>query len=62
MWITADVNIPQQLLDAAAKDEVVFFVGAGASFNPPANLPSYNQLAAMLADEADESRPCDDSS
>ena len=53
MWITADVNIPQQLLDAAAKDEVVFFVGAGASFNPPANLPSYNQLAAMLADEAD---------
>lgn len=60
MWITADVNIPQQLLDAAAKDEVVFFVGAGASFNPPANLPSYNQLAAMLADEADESRPCDD--
>ena len=60
MWITADVNIPQQLLDASAKDEVVFFVGAGASFNPPSILPSYKQLATMLADEADESRPCDD--
>lgn len=57
MWITADVNIPQQLLDAAAKDEVVFFVGAGASFNPPANLPSYNQLATKLAEEADEPLP-----
>ena len=60
MWITADVNIPQQLLNAAARDEVVFFVGAGASFNPPSNLPSYKQLATMLADEADESLPCDD--
>lgn len=57
MWITADVNIPQQLLDAAAKDEVVFFVGAGASFNPPSNLPSYEQLATKLAAEADEPLP-----
>lgn len=57
MWITADVNIPQQLLDAAAKDEVVFFVGAGASFNPPSNLPSYEQLATKLAEEADEPLP-----
>ena len=60
MWITADVNIPQQLLNAAARGEVVFFVGAGASFNPPSNLPSYKQLATMLADEADEPRPRDD--
>lgn len=57
MWITADVNIPQQLLDAAAKDEVVFFVGAGVSFNPPSNLPSYEQLATKLAEEADEPLP-----
>lgn len=52
-----DVNIPQQLLDAAAKDEVVFFVGAGVSFNPPSNLPSYEQLATKLAEEADEPLP-----
>lgn len=49
MWVTKDVNIPRPLLDAAEEDKVVFFVGAGASFNPPSNLPSYEQLATRLA-------------
>lgn len=57
MWITADVDIPRQLLNAAKEDKVVFFVGAGASFNPPSNLPSYEQLATKLAAEADEPLP-----
>lgn len=58
MWVTADVDIPLQLLDAAAEDKVVFFVGAGASFNPPSNLPSYARLAENLAREADKPLPC----
>ena len=53
MWITADVNIPQQLLDAAAKDEVVFFVGAGASFNTPSRLAYYEQIGTKFDAEGD---------
>lgn len=59
MWVTKDVNIPRPLLDAAEEDKVVFFVGAGASFNPPSNLPSYEQLATRLAREADKPLPRD---
>ncbi|PJM79904.1 SIR2 family protein [Bifidobacterium scaligerum] len=52
MWITCDVNVPESLLDAFQEDRVVFFVGAGASYNPPANLPLYKELVEQLAYEA----------
>lgn len=60
MWITKDVNLPQELLEAAENDELVLFVGAGASVNSPSNLPLYKKLAERLADEADKARPKDD--
>lgn len=60
MWITKDVNLPQELLEAAENDELVLFVGAGASINPPSNLPLYKNLTERLADEADRPGPGDD--
>lgn len=51
MWITETVELPDELIDAARKDELVLFVGAGASIDPPASLPSYKELVTELARE-----------
>ena len=49
MWITSDVNLPAELLDAHAAGKMVLFVGAGASMGDPSNLPSFKDLARQLA-------------
>lgn len=51
-WITADVRVPQELLDAHAEGRVVFFVGAGASLPAPSGLPLFKDLAIALGREA----------
>lgn len=52
MWITGDVELPDEILDAHKRGELVFFVGAGASIETPSNLPSFNKLAEELARRA----------
>lgn len=52
MWITGDVDLPAQLLDAHSTRTLVFFVGAGASMDRPSGLPSFKQLARDLAEAA----------
>jgi hypothetical protein len=62
-WIR-DVNVPLELLQAARATRLVLFVGAGASMDPPANLPGFNALvtdvgtrAGRPPTEADLERP-----
>jgi len=50
VWI-AGVDVPQELLTAHRRAELVLFVGAGASMAPPSSLPSFGQLAEALAKE-----------
>lgn len=40
VWL-ADVDVPPALVQAHRDDNLVFFVGAGASIAPPSNLPSF---------------------
>ncbi|MGN7975968.1 SIR2 family protein [Microbacterium sp. 22195] len=49
MRITDDVDLPEALINAAAAGDLVLFIGAGASMNPPSGLPSFTELAAQLA-------------
>ncbi|MFC0582464.1 SIR2 family protein [Micrococcoides hystricis] len=50
MLITENVTLPEQLVTAAAAGELVLFVGAGASMNHPANLPTFVKLAKDTAE------------
>lgn len=59
MWVTENVEFPDELVDAARDDKLVLFVGAGASIDAPANLPTYNKLVHQLADEQGVNRPAD---
>jgi hypothetical protein len=49
MWITGDVELPDEILDAHERGELVFFIGAGASLGRPSNLPLFDSLAKKLA-------------
>src|SRR5690625_2036719 len=49
MWFTGDVELPDEILDAHERGELVFFVGAGASVGKPSNLPHFESLAKKLA-------------
>lgn len=49
VWITGDVAIPQELLDAHEATKLVIFVGAGASVASPSDLPLFDRLARDLA-------------
>jgi hypothetical protein len=52
MWITGDVELPDEILDAHERGELVFFVGAGVSRGKPSNLPLFDGLAKKLAQMA----------
>lgn len=49
MWITGDVELPEEVLAAQADGSLVFFVGAGASVDHPSDLPLFGVLAEKLA-------------
>lgn len=51
MWVTENVEFPDELVNAALNDELVLFVGSGVSLDAPANLPSYQTLVEKLASE-----------
>jgi hypothetical protein len=46
------VDIPEELVRAARSGSLVVFVGAGASRDAPASLPSFAGLTSQIADEA----------
>ena len=49
MWINSETNLPDPLLSAQREGGLVVFAGAGVSMGPPANLPSFKDLALRLA-------------
>jgi hypothetical protein len=49
VWITGDVELPEEVLSAQAEGRLVFFVGAGASVDHPSDLPLFGVLAQKLA-------------
>lgn len=51
MWISS-VDLPDELVSAARSGELVIFVGAGASMDAPASLPSFVGLTRDIADDA----------
>lgn len=54
MRLTNDVDIPNDLLAAARDGRLVLFVGAGVSINQPSNLPLYDGLARIIAQNLGE--------
>lgn len=63
MWFR-DVDVPEELIDAHRRGDLVLFVGAGASVNPPSSLPTFLSLTEAIADQsgrtltaADRERP-----
>jgi hypothetical protein len=48
-----DVEIPDDLVEAQQKGELVLFVGAGASVGAPSNLPSFWRLAETIRGESE---------
>lgn len=49
MRFTPNVDVPDELVTAAAAGTLVLFVGAGVSMNAPSNLPLFDGLADELA-------------
>ncbi|MCU6479001.1 SIR2 family protein [Arthrobacter sp. A2-55] len=54
MWITPDVNLPNELVEAHREGNLVLFVGAGASVDPPSELPLFVALARRIARESSQ--------
>jgi NAD-dependent SIR2 family protein deacetylase len=50
MRLTKSFSIPDELERARANGELVIFAGAGVSISPPANLPSFLELAKQIAE------------
>ena len=50
MWI-GNVELPEELVEAAEAGELVLFVGAGASLAPPANLLTFSALVEEIGKE-----------
>lgn len=42
-------DLPEPLVEAHANGRLALFIGAGASTDPPANLPIFNELARKIA-------------
>jgi len=49
MWITEEVNLPVELVQAQEANRLVIFAGAGISLNQPSNLPLFDELAEKIS-------------
>ena len=49
MWITSEVEIPDELIDHLEKGKLVLFVGAGVSMKGKSNLPNFDDLVDEIA-------------
>src|SRR5580698_3743633 len=43
-----DVDLPQAVVDAQKRGDLVLFAGAGVSIDPPSNYPNFLDLATEL--------------
>lgn len=43
-----DIDLPQAVIDAHRRSELVVFAGAGVSMDAPSNYPNFRDLAAEL--------------
>jgi hypothetical protein len=50
VFITGDVDLPTEVLQGHADGNLVLFVGAGVSLDPPSNLMSFRSLARQVAE------------
>ncbi|WP_312522691.1 DUF4020 domain-containing protein [Anaerospora sp.] len=50
MFVTKDVNIPNEIFEALENGKLVIFAGAGVSVDPPSNLPSFTDLAKQIGE------------
>ncbi len=46
------IDLPEPLLDAQLRGDLVVFAGAGVSVAPPSNYPQLKELAAKIGQEA----------
>lgn len=49
--IINDIEIPKDLLNAIENNNLVVFVGAGASMGAPTNMPDFGKLVALIESE-----------
>ncbi|PGT19558.1 DUF4020 domain-containing protein [Bacillus cereus] len=49
MWITSEVEIPDELIDHLEQGKLVLFVGAGVSMQGKSNLPNFDDLVDEIA-------------
>lgn len=47
-----EIDIPRAVLDAHRRGDLVIFVGAGASCDPPSSLPLFDELTTRIATNA----------
>ncbi|MGG2015000.1 DUF4020 domain-containing protein [Bacillus sp. S10(2024)] len=64
MWITSEVEIPDELFDKLEQGKLVLFVGAGVSMKGNSNLPNFDDLvddiaSALYVDKREENEPHD---
>ncbi|PEB56194.1 hypothetical protein CON65_17400 [Bacillus pseudomycoides] len=50
MWITSEVEIPEELFDNLEQGKLVLFVGAGVSMKGKSNLPNFDDLVDEIAE------------
>ncbi|MDM5155294.1 DUF4020 domain-containing protein [Bacillus sp. DX1.1] len=50
MWITSEVEIPDELFDNLEQGKLVLFVGAGVSMKGKSNLPNFDDLVDEIAE------------
>jgi hypothetical protein len=49
MFVTHDVDIPDEVMEALENSTLVIFAGAGVSMDPPSNFPNFDQLAKEIS-------------
>ncbi|WP_196606688.1 SIR2 family protein [Pectinatus frisingensis] len=49
MFVTHDVDIPDEVMEALENSTLVIFAGAGVSMDPPSNFPNFDQLAEEIS-------------
>lgn len=59
MWI-GEIDVPSGLISAHREGRLVLFVGAGASIEAPSDLPTFVQLAEVIAGESQHTVTDDD--
>ncbi|MCY3862381.1 MAG: DUF4020 domain-containing protein [bacterium] len=61
MWFglsgNQEAEVPDVLISAHGEGQLVLFVGAGASVDPPSGLPTFHKLTMKLCEESQEPLP-----